>query len=540
MSLVEKLLKRFNNAESARSNFDTTYREAFEFFSPNRDSYKNTTSDIQGTKRNNTDKIYDSTGQDALRKAVSNLHSSLFPPQKQWAALKLGPALAKAENASELARQLEEINAVFFNYLFVSNFDTQIAEVLEDLLIGTGCLLMQKGTIANPFIFTAVPLSQVFLERGPDGGINAYFRKWEIEQSLIKQTWEDANINSEFQQVIDAEPHKKITIIEITTRAKIKVKSIVDNGDGTGRMVENEIDGYKYYVIKTGGVGNGQLKEILVERQMRTSPWIVIRYGVSAGETYGRGPVLDALPDCKTLNKTNELILKNASLAVSGAYTAVDDGVLNIENIQIAPGAIIPVTANPGNPNGPTLSVLPVGANFNVAQIVLENLKKSIRSILMVDPLGEIDAPVKSATEISYRAQQVAKLLGSAYGRIQIEGVKPILNNGLRILEELGLLDLKDFSVDGVNLAVSHNSPLAKAQSEEEITAMQRFAETISTFYGPQMMAVMTSPVQFATKLATLMEVPASVLPTQEQLQQIMATMQQAQAAQQQPETQVL
>jgi hypothetical protein len=37
-----------------------------------------------------------------------------------------------------------------------------------------------------------------------------------------------------------------------------------------------------------------------------------------AGEIYGRGPLLTALPDIKTLNKTLELLLKNASLAVAG------------------------------------------------------------------------------------------------------------------------------------------------------------------------------------------------------------------------------
>ncbi len=34
-----------------------------------------------------------------------------------------------------------------------------------------------------------------------------------------------------------------------------------------------------------------------------------------AGEVYGRGPLIAAMPDVKTLNKTVELVLKNAALA---------------------------------------------------------------------------------------------------------------------------------------------------------------------------------------------------------------------------------
>jgi len=529
-NIGQKLKAKFEVAESKRSNFKTTYQEAFKYFSPNRDTFDNTT--MEGEKRSTGGGvIFDSTGQDALRKAVSNLHSSIFPPQKKFAGLKLGGRLKEQyaqapDKLKEINEALDKITDIFFSALFASNFDTQIAEMLEDLLIGTGSLLLQKGTIDNPFIFSAIPLAEMYLERGADGTVKSHFRKWALEGELLAETWRDIKLTAELENKIKDKPAEKINIIECTTKAKIKIKKVVGNA-----MEEVEVDGYKYYVLHD--------TTILVEREMVSSPWITVRYGLSAGEVYGRGPVLDALPDCKTLNKTNELILKNASLAIAGVWTAVDDGVLSLDNIRIEPGACIPVSSNPGNPNGPSLAALPIGANFNVGQIILENLKKSIRSILMVDPLGEIDAPVKSATEISYRAQQVSKLLGSAYGRIQIEGVKAIINRGMHILEELGLIVLNDFKVDGVNLSIEHISPLAKAQSEEEINAMIRYAETISTFFGPDMMAVMTNPISFANALAEKMNVPTEVLPTVEQLQQINQLAQNAQMAGQPQQPQI-
>jgi hypothetical protein len=91
---------------------------------------------------------------------------------------------------------------------------------------------------------------------------------------------------------------------------------------------------------------------------MKGSPWVISRYMKVSGEVYGRGPLLTALPDIKTLNKTLELLLKNASLAVSGAYTAADDGVLNPQTVKIVPGAIIPVARN-GGPQGDSLKPLP-------------------------------------------------------------------------------------------------------------------------------------------------------------------------------------
>jgi hypothetical protein len=185
------------------------------------------------------------------------------------------------------------------------------------------------------------------------------------------------------------------------------------------------------------------------------------------------------------------------------------------------PGAMIPVEANPGNPNGPSISRLPSASDFNVAQIILEDLKKGIKSILFVDPLGELDAPVKSATEIAMRAQSVAKMLGSAYGRMQGEGAEQIMLRGLYILEELGMVDLSGFTIDGSNIAIQHVSPLAVAQDQDELTAMTRYAETVSNFFGPQGLMMMTNPVAFGQELAKLLGVTEKILPTEEQLEAI-------------------
>ena len=76
---------------------------------------------------------------------------------------------------------------------------------------------------------------------------------------------------------------------------------------------------------------------------MKSSPWIVARYMKVAGEVYGRGPLVTAIPDIKTLNKTLELLLlKNASLSIAGVYTAADDGVLNPQTISISAGCYYP------------------------------------------------------------------------------------------------------------------------------------------------------------------------------------------------------
>ncbi len=523
--------KRFDSAATPRdTNWKPLYQEGIEYFSPERNTYDFT---VDGEKRTSFDKIFDSTGQEALSDAVSTIHSSIFPPQQNWANLKIGPAL-KNKIDSEIAKKLEQIVEIFFSYLHNSNFDTQIAEFLEDLLIGTASMLFQKGTRENPFVFVAVPLTQVYLEKGADSSISGQFRKWKVPNRSILDTWPDAQgkLTLEMRENINAKPDEENDFIEMTFKSKIQKVEFIN-----GQRVINEADGFKYVVLFP------KYNLVLVEREQQSSPWITSRYSVSAGEVYGRGPVLKALADCKTLNKTKELVLKNATLAVSGLWTVVNDGIMNLDNIEIKPGAMIPVSANPGSPVGASIAALKSAADFSVAEIIMADLKKSIKNILFADPLGEIDAPVKSATEIAHRAQAVAKRLGSAYGRLQHEVVKQILIRGMFILEEFNIIELGDLKIDGNNLAVVHESPLAKAQDEESIQAITRYLEIMSTFYGPQMLPTMSAPARVAQLLIDKLRVPVDAIPTEAEYndmqaqaqQQLDAQMQQQQ--QQQPQT---
>src|SRR3546814_13099960 len=66
--------------------------------------------------------------------------------------------------------------------------------------------------------------------------------------------------------------------------------------------------------IAAGSDGNDGL---LAQGRFDHTPFIAFRWLKAPGETYGRSPVMKALPDIKTANKVVELVLKNASIAVT-------------------------------------------------------------------------------------------------------------------------------------------------------------------------------------------------------------------------------
>jgi hypothetical protein len=251
----------------------------------------------------------------------------------------------------------------------------------------------------------------------------------------------------------------------------------------------------------------------------------------------GRGPVTFSLPDIKTLNKTKELTLKNASMAIAGAWTVRDDGVVNVNTVQIYPGAKIPVESNDGGVYGASIKRLEAAGNFDVSNLIIQDLRRTINEMMFAEPLGPIDLPVKSATEVSLRQQELSKRIGSAFGRLQYEFIGPLINRMLHILEEFGHIDVQNFRADGGVINIQHTSPLAMAQDEEELISVFRYSEFIVQQYGPEVAAILLPPEKVLGPVGELLNVPEDIKPTKQQLQQIAqmargALTAQAQAAQ--------
>jgi hypothetical protein len=264
---------------------------------------------------------------------------------------------------------------------------------------------------------------------------------------------------------------------------------------------------------------------------------VISRYMKVAGEIYGRGPLMTALPDIKTLNKTIELLLKNASLAVAGVYTAADDGVLNPNTVKIVPGAIIPVARN-GGPQGPALQALPRSGDFNVSQLVINDLRQNVKRILLDESLPPENMSARSATEIVERMKELSQNLGSAFGRLINETMIPLVAKILEVMDERGLIDMP-LRVNGLEVKVVPVAPLAMAQNMEEINAIMQYAQLLPNFGTDGAMALKNDVL--VDYLADKLGVPAAVRNTKEeravlmeemQNQQAMAAMAQAQAMQ--------
>lgn len=515
MANVEDILKRAKDAESRKHEWRDLLEDTQFYFNTPRENIDNENEISKGQREEGQGVIYDSTPFDSLQKGASNIHSSLTPPNRHWIDFQAG---SQVENTADLQKNLGKIKEIMFGALANSNFDTAISESYQDLFIGTGALLVFKGDEQTPFRFVSVPLEQMLLEEGVHGRIDGAFRCFHIAVRNIEKTWEDVELDEELKEMLEEKPSERVELLESTIPDRI---TITTPEDGT-----REVDGYRYCVI------HKKTKKCIVEREMTSSPWVVFRWSKSSGEVYGRGPAMFALPDAKTLNKTKELLLQSASMNITGMFTAVDDGVIDPEKMVLGPAAIIPVQSN-GGPMGPTLQPLQTPSDINLAQIIIQDLVNRINSIMLADPLGPIDLPVKTATEVSLRQQELSKRIGATFGRLQYELITPLVNRLLDILDELGLIDLGGLRVDGSVIAIKPISPLAQAQANEEFSNVLRLMEVMAQTYGPQLVALALPPDKFLKEAAPLLNIKEGFIPTEEEMEQLRAMLQQMMAAQQ-------
>jgi hypothetical protein len=512
MASAREISKRFKKAQDRKVNWAELYEDALEYSAPNRNTFDE---EFPGQHKDGKGRVYDSTALNSMQKFASNIQSSLTPSMRQWIKLKPGPNLQADQN---IADQLSSITDVMFSHISNSNFDTQIAESYLDLAVGTGALLIQKGkTAQKPLEFTNVPLSQLFLEEGPHGRIETAFRKHKVALRNIQSMWEDAELNAVLTERLERKPDDQINLIEATVPDEVEIFNPRSNQ-------REKVQGYRYYVIAENQ------EHILVEREQRSSPWVIFRWSSLPGEIYGRGPLLQALPDIKTINKTKELLLKAGSIGIYGMYTAADDGVINLENIKFSPGAVIPVESNSGGVRGRTLEPLQTSSRVDLSQIIINDLRQAINEMMFAEPLGPVDAPVKTATEVSLRQQELSRRIGSAFGKLQFELITPMINRVLDLLDEQGLIDLGPFRVDGNVIAIQHISPLALAQNEEEFSNMLRYAETLANLFGPQMAMALLKPDVFSKVVAEKLNVPQEIVPSDKEFAMIKQALQQSAA----------
>ncbi len=511
------LIRRYEQKKAERLPFEDLYRDCYLYTDPNRADGFSGTMDHEQAQAQKA-QLCDSTAQESVRMLVSMLLSGLTPSNSQWFGL------AVDGMSDEDRRWLDNGARFVWTNIHNANYDSEAFEAGFDLAAaGWFVMFIGENEEQGGYAFETYDIGGCYISSSrQDGYPDTLYRCYKLTaEQAVKEFGED-EVSAKVRECAAKKPDEVFEFVHgIYPR----------HGAAPDAKLSKNLPFASLHVEKDS-------KKTVRESGYHECPFIAPRYRkIRAGTSYGLGLVADALPDIKTLNELARLELDAAGMAVEGQWVMEDDGVINPRQIKLGRKRVI--VANSVD----SIKALPTGSDFNVAFTVKRDLQAAIRKTLIADQLPPADGPAKTAYEYSVRVDMIRQALGPIYGRLQSEWLQRLVERCFGIALRAGVLGPPPESLQNKDYTVIYQSPMARAQKLEDVTAMDRFEVAL----GNQAMMLSQVDPEMATELfdnydadlaarkrAEYLGVPPDLVPDARFIEKKRAARAQARAKQQQ------
>jgi len=507
MTLHQKLVKRYKSAKGIADLWESILQACFHYAVPFRNRFYLPSKNFQGDMNNA--RLFDTTAVESTKTFVSKIQDTMTPPQVQWGFLEVDENMV--DNEIEDVNTLEQAQLILnnymrklFNYIHASNFDVVINECYFDLAIGTSCLVINQHTDKQPFLCTSIPVDKLSIEEAVDGSIRTWFRTWQdLKISELCDRWKKLVLTPQLMQDMEADSEATVGVIY----------------EGVAYF-PNEVKPYLYAVWTS--------ESPLLLEWLESNPGIVWRFQKINNETWGRGPVMDALPTIISLNEMARIELAAANLNVFKPYMGFSDSVFNPHTFRLEPFTVIPI-APIGVGGNPPLMPLPGSADPQFAQLTIADLRMQIKTLMYAEsPSDSVSVQPQTAYELALRQQTLAQKIGPLFSRLQQEFLEPVIARFSHILHTMGLLPRPDLG--GIPIRFKYKSPLALAKGQQDIARFTQYVQLMQGIMGPDVTQIYINPKTTPYLLAQDLQIDPRYLNTPDDVARVMQGVQDQQS----------
>lgn len=521
-STAARLCRRLDAQKSLRQPHEQTWRQCYDYTHPLRGSGLQSTDLDASSGQARKARILDGTGTDASRTTSSGIVGGMTPPNALWFKMH------KRDASQEELAWFDDSSESMWENIHASNYDACAFDLALDVVdAGWGVIYVDEDRERGGYVFEVWPMSQCYLAATKSGGpIDCVYREYEITAEQAVKEFGSDNLSADTAKLATEKPDEFVRFLHAIYPRDMYVPG--------SQLAKNLPFASCHVEIKA--------KHLVREGGYHEMPAIAPRWSVIPKSSYAVGLAFDALPDMKELNEVKALELAAADVAISGMWIAEDDGVLNPRTIKIGPRKVI--VAN----SVESMKALETGADFSIVFTKEENLKAAIRKTFMADQLEPQDGPVKTATEIHVRVELIRQLLGPTYGRLQTEWLRPLLARcfglAMRASQMMwaarmpGVFNPPPQSLQGKEFSIKFISPIARAQSLEEVSAMDRQEASLGQVGAVKPEVLDNYDFDEASReRGRLLGVPAKLIRSADQVAALRKARAEAQAEQQAQET---
>lgn len=504
-SLVEILRKRYNAAKYVADLWIPIMQASFFYAIPFRNRYYLPGKEFQGTTQNT--RVYDTTAVEGVKTFVSKIHDTMTPPQVQWGFLEVDEDMVDDPEDEANIAILEEAQMIIdkymrcmFKYIHASNFDVVINECYFDLAVGTSALVINAHTDENPFLCTSIPMDKLAITEAVNGNVESWYRTWQnLRITELDTRWPGISIPIELQMMVSADPD-----------------AVIRNVYEGVTYFSNAPKPYLYAVWADN--------DVLYSQWLESNPGIVWRFQKTNNETWGRGPVMEALPSIISLNEMARVELASANLNTFRPYMGFSDAVFNPHTFRLEPFTIIPI-APIGTGGQVPLIPLPNSSDPNFAQMTMADLRMQIKSLLYAEqPQDSRSVQPQTAYELSLKQSTLAEKIGPLFSRMQQEFLWPVIKRFAYILNSMGLLPYP--KIGNIPIIFRYKSPLALAKGRADVERFTQWVQVMQGTMGPEATQLYINPAETPYMLAQMMQVDERFLNKPKKVAQIMQQVQ--------------
>lgn len=514
-NLAQHIIQRHGAMKGAQSNWRVTWQTCADYIRPRKGNINTVVS--PGSDQFNN--IYDTTAGDSADIFAAGVLSQLTPAGELWARM------AAKEDASQDEKDWwDECSQRMMRVIHSSNFYLAWHEDLDDAgIFGTSNIFVEESekSVVN---FVHTPLGSFTIAEDAEGMVDTVFREWEWTARQCEQKWGREALSEVMVKCLESsapgDVDRKFSIIHaVYPRAKKDTRE----GEVVGKLrpiASCYVDVAGQHVMDEGGYYE--------------MPHCCGRLMRSNGELYGRAPGTDKMPNIKLVNRMVLDLLLALEKQVKPGWLMPDDNTTVPDN---RPNGVTYWDAS--NPNNKPEQVRNEG-RVDFAQNAIESQQGVIRDgfhVRMFQMLSNVDQMKreKTAFEVSQLIQEQLVLFSPLFARITQEKLNQLLRRVFGICMRAGVFSPPPPSVvqKGVlEYEVEYVSRIALAIRAAEDNSLMVMMQLVAEMMNFDPSAVHVFKWRDALRRsASNKGFPTALIRSDEEVDQIMAGIQQQQQA---------
>lgn len=482
---------RYNKLEGERKNYTDRAEKCAKYTIPMAFPKETDTSST------NYETPYQSIGARGVNNLTSKLMLALFPPNAPFFRLSLGDEVQMAlgddpETKQQWEEALSKIERKIQSYMENHQIRTTMSEALLQLIIAGNVLLFLPPAEGGMRLYR---LNSYVVSRDGIGN---------VIEIVAKETLAYAALPEEAQSLLkddEVDPDKSY---EIYTHTYLE--------DGV----------FKSYQEIEGEIIGGSEQTYPRDK----SPWIPLRLKKMDGESYGRSFVDEYLGDLKVLEALCKSVAQVAAVASNILYLVNPNAVTRISELSKAKsGDFIRGKIE-------DIQVLQVNktSDLQIASAEIQQIEGRLSYAFLLNSAVQRNAERVTAEEIRYVASELEDTVGSIYSILSQELQLPLVKRFMTQMTREGAIPDMPEGAKGVEpMIVTGIEALGRGHDLNNLDTFIRYAQVF-----PEAFQMNVKQAEILRQIATSLGIDAaSVVKSDEEIQQEQMQMQQMQMAQQ-------